>query len=69
MPTCADCVYRNDYADPGRCYADMEYHAPDDSCSWWQGTLRKEPVNPAPLTPDAHLAARVGELDSGEGED
>ena len=42
---CRTCVYRNDWSDPDKCYADLEYHDPDDTCPFWTGTLRNEPLN------------------------
>lgn len=49
MPTCFDCTYLDDYLDPGKCYADLDYHGPDDTCPFWCATLRKEPVEHPPL--------------------
>jgi hypothetical protein len=48
----------------GWCYSEEEYTDPEYDCSFWQASLRSEPVNPAPLlTPEEMLAHRVGRMD------
>lgn len=55
---CLTCVLWDDWLERGKCYADLEYHDPDDRCDFWAGSLRAEPVNEPP-SPDALLARRV----------
>ena len=46
---CCSCTYWDDYLEPGKCYADLEYHEPEDTCCFWAGTLRSEPLHDAPM--------------------
>jgi len=63
--TCSTCAYLDDYLDPGKCYADLEYHDPDDTCPFWAGSLRAVPI----ISPEAQLAAAVANLDSEIGQE
>jgi hypothetical protein len=68
MPTCSTCIWYStglgdDVRGSGWCYSEECYKDEDDSCPFWDQSLRKESVDSAPLTPDAHLAANCAKMD------
>ena len=65
MPNCNSCIWYSDgFGDETRgsgwCYAEECYKDFDDSCSFWQESLRSEPVN----LPDLQLIEAVAKLDT-----
>lgn len=62
---CGTCIWcSNGIHDPagvGYCYSDEDYHDPDETCSFWQASLRDEPVN----IPEMRLVenVKVGDVD------
>ena len=63
---CEHCVLWDDWLERGKCYGDLDYHAPDDTCAFWAGSLRDEPLDDPP---EKKLIKAVAQLDTGIGEE
>jgi hypothetical protein len=55
MSTCKTCIWLStglgdDTRGSGWCYAEECYKDEEDTCPFWEPSLRKEPLNEAPLT-------------------